>query len=135
MDDKLIKKLREVAPSVYPKDLDFECRSGWYDILLKVGLALQKMNVEGGWTEPLIAGQIKEKFGTLRWYANPTNGNMEAAQKIIREAEHQSTKTCEYCGKPGKLRKKGWFKTLCATCAVEDEKITPEEAAKERLGL
>ena len=58
---------------------------------------------------------------------------MEAAQKIIREAEHQSAKTCEYCGKPGKLRKRFWFKTLCVEHALEDEKITSEEAAKELL--
>lgn len=55
--------------------------------------------------------QIKEKFGELRIYGGPGN---EEVWKIIDDATTQSLKTCEVCGKPGKLRTDhGWWKTVC----------------------
>jgi len=61
--------------------------------------------------------QIKEKFGGLRYYFNPSNSaytrNMH--NQIIH-LEKKSYEVCELCGAPGKLRKTidgGWLKTLC----------------------
>lgn len=78
-----------------------------------------------GWDhiiEPLIAQateekvaihQIKEKFGALRFYTGPCSDELN---EMIAEAEHESERTCEYCGKLGRLRKGGWLKTLCDEC-------------------
>lgn len=62
---------------------------------------------------PCRASQIKEKFGTLRFYMTSETDEMSA---IIDKLESQSSKTCEECGKPGKTRGRGWLYTRCAAC-------------------
>lgn len=68
---------------------------------------------------PCRASQVKEKFGTLRFYMTSSSDEMEA---IIREAERKSAVTCEECGKKGKLRGRGWLYTACGPCAKKREK-------------
>lgn len=60
--------------------------------------------------------QIKEKFGTLRWYVNNAD---KTSQKIIDFAELMSENTCEVCGEYGKTYTTGWHKTLCLKHAIE----------------
>lgn len=64
------------------------------------------------------AAQIKEKFGTLRFYMTHYTDKID---EIIKEAEKKSRITCEYCGKPGELRDDGWLFTLCDECEKERE--------------
>jgi hypothetical protein len=59
------------------------------------------------------ASQIKEKYGTLRFYMTSGTNEMYA---ITDKAERQSSVTCEFCGKPGKLRGYGWYSTRCSPC-------------------
>lgn len=79
--------------------------------------------------------QVKEKFGTLRFYASTyseamtkedgrpyqmvTNPEHESAKNkiydLITEAETKSEVICEYCSDPGKLTGRTWLKTTCAT--------------------
>jgi len=54
--------------------------------------------------------QVKEKFGTLRFYIGKGSDEMF---KLIDDAERDSKTTCEVCGVPGKLRIDGWMKVLC----------------------
>lgn len=57
------------------------------------------------------ASQVKEKFGTLRFYMSSETEEMSEA---IEEAEEESARTCETCGRGGRLRPKlGWIQTLC----------------------
>ena len=65
---------------------------------------------------PPRAAQVKEKFGTLRFYMNGYCG--EEIRKAIREAEEKSCVTCEDCGDPGTSRSGGWYRTLCDECEV-----------------
>ena len=58
----------------------------------------------------LTVMQVKEKFGTLRFYAD---GGDTATYCMINMAESMSSCTCEQCGAPGKLRSSGWARTLC----------------------
>lgn len=60
--------------------------------------------------EQLVATQIKEKFGGLRFYCN---GGDEFTEGLIQMAEIMADCTCEVCGKPGSARNSGWIKTLC----------------------
>lgn len=54
--------------------------------------------------------QVKEKFGTLRFYA-PGN---ERINRLIRFAEIMSERTCEDCGDYGKTESaNGWMSTVC----------------------
>ena len=56
-------------------------------------------------------GQVKEKFGGLRFYLD--SSATEKLHDAIRLAEDESYKTCELCGEPGEPRREGWIKTLC----------------------
>lgn len=62
---------------------------------------------------PPRAAQVKEKFGTLRFYMTHSSDEMEA---IIDEAERKSAITCEACGKPGKVVGGGWLYCRCREC-------------------
>ena len=57
-----------------------------------------------------IATQVKEKFGTLRFYYN---GGDDFIDGVVSFAEGMSSEVCEYCGNKGKTRHGGWVRTLC----------------------
>jgi hypothetical protein len=60
--------------------------------------------------EQVKIGQYKEKFGTLRVYADSAD---ETVDGMIRFAEYLSGKTCQNTGKAGSLICKGsWWSTL-----------------------
>ena len=62
----------------------------------------------------VLALQIKEKFGTLRYYVY---GGDSYAHNAIRKAEDESYNTCEKCGSKENVETKGsWLKTLCNKC-------------------
>ena len=71
--------------------------------------------------------QVKEKFGTLRYY---TSGSNDKIRQLIHDAEERSAETCEVCGKPGKLITGGWLKTLCTK---HNEKASGLDKAIERI--
>lgn len=60
--------------------------------------------------EQVVAGQIKEKFGTLRFYYS---GGDDHVRGLVNMAEAMSAVTCEVCGSPGQSSPQGWIKTLC----------------------
>jgi hypothetical protein len=85
---------------------------GWYDIINRLSRKLERA-IEALPTEErehCRAAQVKEKFGTLRFYMTASTDEME---EWIEEAEKESARTCETCGAPGKLTGKGWLKTAC----------------------
>jgi hypothetical protein len=69
--------------------------------------------------------QVKEKFGSLRYYTNYFNINHDVVVKInhlIAAAESKSSHTCEVCGSLGYYSGKNtWIKTLCPECAKKLE--------------
>lgn len=70
----------------------------------------------------VIANQVKEKFGTLRFYCD---GADEQIRGMISMAEYMSAITCEECGSPGQTRNEGWVRTLCDKHAKSKEKKEP----------
>jgi hypothetical protein len=77
--------------------------------------------------EQVVAIQIKEKFGTLRFYYD---GGDEYITGLVAMAGAMSSVLCEECGKPGKTGKHGrtgssyWIKTYCpehGAPPIEDE--------------
>jgi ribosomal protein S27E len=66
--------------------------------------------------QQVVATQVKEKFGTLRFYAQ---GGNECTHGMIQMAEAMSAVTCEMCGAPGTTGGKGWIRTLCARHHME----------------
>ncbi len=65
--------------------------------------------------------QIKEKFGTLRFYIN---GGNDKIYKLIEEAEAESGKICEHCGSREDVTTEGdWILTLCNKCRQKRGKL------------
>jgi hypothetical protein len=130
MNKKLDEKLCKLAPHLF---IDrhasmqttcmvwgFDCGDGWYKLLEKAALKLEPLIVAaiakdpGGWEFGFYrATQVKEKYGTLRFYMFGATYEMQA---IIGKAERQSSTTCETCGKKGELRGRGWLYMRCAPC-------------------
>lgn len=97
------------AWGVYERTIDnckfFSVNSGWYPIIKDLINDLIGM----GWDKNLI--QCKEKFGGLRFYID--EGSDEIHKRIM-DAEINSYRTCETCGKEGEIRRDiGWHLTLC----------------------
>lgn len=90
---------------------------GWEKILREAAEKLEPLIVaykqQYPGEEAPRASQVKEKFGTLRFYLSHGTDEMF---KIVEEAERKSVTTCEDCGKKGKLRKGGWLRILCSSC-------------------
>ena len=63
--------------------------------------------------------QVKEKFGTLRFYTG--GGYDDVIGAYIAFAENLTALTCEECGAPGKLRRGGWVRCLCDEHAKDRE--------------
>lgn len=65
----------------------------------------------------VLADQIKEKYGGLRFYVSVYGANTiedNIVDDIISEAERKAANTCEATGENGSLCKRGgWYRTLC----------------------
>lgn len=57
---------------------------------------------------------IKEKFGTLRWYSF---GGNEETENIIKKYEDVSQYVCQICGKPAEVVTLNWIGFYCKDCA------------------
>ena len=66
----------------------------------------------------VVAVQVKEKFGTLRFYYN---GGDEYIHGLAAMAEAMSARTCESCGAPAKSSGGGWITTMCQPCIDSKE--------------
>lgn len=96
---------RHFPDSKEARFLGFGIGTGWSDIVLDLHKKL------GAEKSDYQIFQIKEKFGGLRFYTGPMT---EQGYKYITEAEDLSFKTCEECGRPGKVwSDKSWLRTLC----------------------
>jgi hypothetical protein len=99
----------------------FECGDGWYQILDSLCGQIQHYsdwnndNRAKGYQQykevpQVVAVQVKEKFGGLRFYYN---GGDDTIHGMVRMAESWAAHTCEECGNLGKMRHGGWIRTLC----------------------
>lgn len=87
-----------------------------------------KQYKENGLVEKAVpqfnATQIKEKFGTLRFYYD--NGD-DFISGVISSAESMSATTCEVCGNLGQIRYGGWVRTLCDKHSKEEDRFEDED--------
>jgi len=67
--------------------------------------------------DQVVAVQVKEKFGTLRFYYNGGDNYIDG---LVCMAESMSAVTCEVCGNPGTGHDGGWIRTLCEEHKKED---------------
>ena len=92
----------------------FDCGNGWFNILDVACSIIQShidwQNRDGKKVAQVTADQVKEKFGTLRFY---TSGGDDYTRGVEAMAEAMSSRVCEQCGAPGKTNAEGWLTTLC----------------------
>lgn len=123
------KKISDAAPSMFyitswgdKTDVPFifECGDGWVDILHEAAIRLNEhiQTLPEDVRQDVVALQVKEKYGRLRLYVSYYT---EEIDRIVREAEEKSGKTCETCGKTGKLRGSRWFYTACDEHTREED--------------
>jgi hypothetical protein len=99
----------------------FECGDGWEPLIRKLSQEVEAIIVAMPEKErkKFRVKQVKEKFGTLRFYMGVAHDAIRAA---IDRAEQESAQTCEDCGKPGKVRSGGWISVLCDEHEAERKK-------------
>jgi len=124
--------LRQKYPKIFKttqvdnKTLDiwgFECEDGWFEL---IDTLCGKIQSHIDWRSrsirskdelddlQVVAQQVKEKFGGLRFYAY---GGDDITNAFISFAESMSMKICETCGQPGKQQgDRGWIHTACDPC-------------------
>jgi hypothetical protein len=87
---------------------------GWWPVLANLCASIQHhidwKNRLSEVVPQVVVGQIKEKFGGLRFYYS---GGDDEISGMVSMAEAWANNTCENCGAPGKRREGGWIKTLC----------------------
>ena len=92
----------------------FECGDGWFNILNQLMGNIQHhidwKNKKEEVIPQVVLDQVKEKFGTLRFYYT---GGDDYIRGMVSMAEAMSGVTCEVCGKPGETNYGGWIKTRC----------------------
>lgn len=136
MKEELEKQLVEKYPLIFSQRCEISCGDGWYPLIDTLCGTIQghihSVERQRTWalkknenpsqlldTEPydvpepvvqVIAQQIKEKFGTLRFY---TTGGDSYIYGAIQMADTMSEHICEECGNAGKRRPGSWIRTLC----------------------
>jgi hypothetical protein len=150
MNEELDKKLCETYPKIF-KDRHADMRNtamcwgfsigdGWYQLIDSLCASLQ-WNTDKNRYPQVIAMQVKEKWGGLRFYyytmppepleisedekklykfindrENEQDGSIRGQISMI---ESLSYRVCEECGvwkEDGTLNIKGWYKSYCDKC-------------------
>lgn len=134
LEERLCCHYPEILPSYGdPGALHFgiECGNGWFE-LIEATCFLIKRHQETATVPPLVAHQIKEKFGTMRFYSG---GGDAYTDVIIDLTERLSGSLCELCGDLGKtLEQESWLRTRCPMHAI-DSTYTAVGRKPEHSGL
>lgn len=136
MNDENTRRIIAACPSIFdsmqeerdkmgiepfhPIAFGFECGDGWADLLVELCENIQsRLNTfEPQVASEIVAFQVKEKYGTLRFYLSAYDDTIE---EYIRDAEKKSAVTCEQCGKQGKLRGTVWLYAACDEHTREED--------------
>ncbi len=138
LDQELVEKFPKIFVNRHGKPTEtlmcfgFECGDGWFQILKSLCHQIQhhvdwaqeqkEKYGRGQGCSQVVAVQVKEKFGGLRFYYE---GGDDMIYGMVRMAESWAANTCEECGAPGKLRGRGWMYTAC------DAHTKPEHLVEE----
>lgn len=115
----LIEQIKNRIEPDFTRTIDVD--EGWYPLVVSLDAQLLLLDPD------YKVFQIKEKFGGLRFYmkaSKPENVEVyKKMQKLIRDYEQLSLKTCEATGKEGVLMRSslGRYKTL----NIEFASMTP----------
>ena len=102
----------------------FDHNDGWFWILDQLCDSIQSyIDMNNKWNTikipQVVADQVKEKFGTLNFYYQGGNDQIDG---MVSLAEIMSANTCEFCGSTENVgRTNGWIYTICKDCYDHSE--------------
>jgi hypothetical protein len=120
----------------------FECGDGWFNILDRLMDNIQHhidwKNKKEEVVPQVTLDQVKEKFGTLRFYYT---GGDDYIRGLVSMAESMSGITCEGCGAQAKTNWPkaenggigGWVRTICEPCETKREEQRAKYARENGL--
>lgn len=131
LDDENKVKLKELK--IF-ENITYKIKDGWTDLIYNLGKDITELCESANCELPKIL-QVKEKYGTLRFYYDDRKYEYPEIIKncigmLVSKAENKSAKICEKCGEKGKLRAKMINKyTLWFTACDEhkEDSLTFEE--------
>ena len=137
LNDEIAHRLKSRIPKGW--GCWISCDTGWYALLDDLDQKISYLAPE------YELHQVKEKYGTLRYYiGGPVKDRItaEIIADLVSQAEDLSARICENCGSGTsrirskydwtvKTRDNGWIKTLCDTCALsQGYSLDSEEEGK-----
>lgn len=153
LEAKLVEKYPKILVNIHgdPKRTcmawGLEVGDGWYKLLDECMDKIQyfcDLCSSGDREVQVVADQIKEKFGALRFYTSVLGASdieNDIIDDILREAERCSNNTCEVSGDGGSLcQRGGWYRTLSrkearksgyVACNEDTERYWKEKDEKE----
>ncbi len=119
-DIKDIENRLFLTTGYYP---GINCGNGWLHLIVQCHKELLAIDPD------YKIGQIKEKFGGLRYNFSTKTELRDQMNNIVRKYEQQASVTCERTGTPGHLMisEKGWEATFNPEYAPEGYVDVPEE--------
>lgn len=110
MAPDLTETLKNKYSSIFGPTFYFECNDGWFTLIDNTCKVIQQHLKYSTGVEQVIARQVKEKFGGLRFYYS---GGNDYILGVVDLAEQMSYNICEISGLPGSMHVNlGHFKTL-----------------------
>lgn len=111
MKEEHVVYLETTYPKIFQgKYGGFAVGDGWFTLIRNTCQLIQSHCDWKPECPQVVAAQVKEKFGTLRFYYD---GGDDYISGVVALAESMSGQLCEDCGKPGSTGGKGWISTLC----------------------
>lgn len=103
----------------------FECSDGWEPSIRKTAEKLEPLIAAAKVSDPegyesgyYRTSQLKEKYGTGRWYLS---GGTDEMQNLVEAWENETENLCETCGAPGIVRGHGWWYNSCIEHAKQGD--------------
>jgi len=110
--------IKHKCPKLYKNPIHFECGQGWADLIEDLSIKIEAILERMGLDSEIFAVQVKEKYGTLRFYMSCETDEII---DLISEAESLSSKVCENCGEPAKMRGIHWMEVKCDKCYKDNK--------------
>lgn len=93
---------------------------GWAKLCEDLCAEIKPLLERVGYEKEYSLCQVKEKYGSLRWYDNGVPDEiLDEYNAIVRKYEELSFHTCCVCGAPATKVSTGWICPFCDECAKE----------------
>lgn len=107
----MYKELVAKFPKIFSRVKYFECKEGWSEIIYDMCHLIQYVVDTDPLCEQVVAIQVKEKFGSLRFYYYGGNARV---RNLVEAYSHKTKTICEVCGSEGTMLKEDyWLRVRC----------------------